>query len=458
MRLEEPAWVRDAIFYQIFPDRFYNGNRENDPGNLSQWGDKPTRNSFFGGDLEGIIQKLPYLEELGVNALYLNPIFKAPSNHKYDTEDYYQVDPHFGDKEVLKRLVAELHRRGMRIILDGVFNHCGTRFFAFQDVEKRGADSKYKDWFIIDGFPIVRKPEPNYRCWAGVPTMPEFNTDNPEVRQYLLNIVKYWIEEADIDGWRLDAVEFMDPSFVKEIRRVAKEAKEGAYIVGEVMGIATPWFNHAALDAAMNYRLWEALVDFFATSKMSASEFSRTLYSLRKSYPDWATYSMFNLLGSHDKPRFLTLSNGDKRRLKLAAAFLFSYPGAPVIYYGDEIGLSGGEDPDCRRTFIWEENKQDRELLAFFKRLIHLRKQEKVLRRGKVHELWWPVSRTVGLLRTCGTEQLLTLFNASNEPANLELSTGRFGFHDVPLVELLGHAPRPARATLGPWEFALLKI
>ncbi|RKX45020.1 MAG: alpha-glycosidase [Thermotogae bacterium] len=386
--MKPPDWVKDAVFYQIFPDRFYNGDRNNDPADVAEWDDEPTAHNFFGGDLKGIMEKLDYLEELGVNVLYLNPIFKAPSNHKYDTEDYFEIDPQFGSKEVLKELVKELHKRGMKIILDGVFNHCGERFFAFQDVLKKGERSKYKDWFVIEDFPIMREPEPNYMCWGGIPNMPEFNTNNPETRKYLLNVVRYWIEEADIDGWRLDTTEYLEPSFVKDIRQVTKETKSDAYVVGEVMGIASSWFKGNCLDAVMNYKLWESLVDFFAKGECNAREFDGRIRFLRGSYPSWANYAMFNLLGSHDKPRFLSLCKGDVRRMKLAIVFLMTYVGAPVIYYGDEIGMEGDGDPDCRRPFIWDEKRQNRELLQLYKIMIRLRKRYPALRRGRFQSLY----------------------------------------------------------------------
>ena len=422
--MRPPDWVKDAIFYQIFPDRFYNGDPGNDPENVAKWADKPTRDNFFGGDLEGIIKKLDYLEDLGVNALYLNPIFKAPSNHKYDTEDYFQIDPQFGDKGVLKDLVKELHNRGMRIILDGVFNHCGEKFFAFQDLLKNGKDSKYRDWFFVKDFPLVREPEPNYRCWGGIPHMPEFNTDNPETREYLLNVVRYWIEEADIDGWRLDTTEYLEPSFVRDIRRTAKEAKEDAYVVGEVMGISTSWFKGDCLDAVMNYKLWESLVDFFAEGKCDAREFDGRLRFLRGSYPKWANYSMFNILGSHDKPRFLFYCKGDVKKMKLAVVFLMTYIGAPVIYYGDEIGMDGGGDPDCRRPFIWDERKQNRELLDLYKKMIGLRKDNPALRRGSFRSLY-TLNNVYCYARNSDDQTIVVAINNSREDKFVKIDVGK---------------------------------
>jgi len=429
MDFKPPDWVQDAVFYQIFPDRFYNGNLSNDPKNVYKWAGLPTRNNFFGGDLEGIIRKLPYLEELGVNALYLNPIFKSPSNHKYNTTDYYEVDPNFGDNNILKKLVQELHRRGMRIILDGVFNHCGDTFWAFQDVIEKGPKSKYKDWFIIKSYPIVKKPEPNYRCWMGTSSMPEFNTDNSEVREYLLEIVKYWIKEADIDGWRLDTVEYMDPSFVKQIRETAKEVKKDAYVMGEVMGVATSWFKSKSLDAVMNYKLLDLIIDFFIKKVIDAIEFNQQLYNFRQTYSDLINPFMFNLLDSHDVPRFLNLCGGNVKKMKLATVFLMTYIGAPVIYYGDEVGMMGGEDPDCRRAMIWDKNQQNIDLINFYKKIIKLRRENLALRRGNFKCLY----QQGGLYcfsRQLNEEKIVVALNNSdkNEEINIslpEIETGK---------------------------------
>ena len=422
MNFKSPDWVQDTIFYQIFPDRFNNGNLSNSSKKVCKWGDKPVRDNFFGGDLEGIIRKLPYLGELGINALYLNPIFKSPSNHKYNTTDYYKIDPIFGDENTLKRLVEELHQRKMRIILDGVFNHCGDTFWAFQDVIEKGPKSKYKDWFIIKSYPIIKQPEPNYRCWMGVPSMPEFNSDNSEVREYLLKVVKYWIKEADIDGWRLDTVEYMDPSFVKQIREAAKKIKKDAYVMGEVMGIATSWFKSKSLDAVMNYKLRDLIIDFFIKKVINAVEFNQQLYNFRQTYSDWINPFMFNLLDSHDVPRFLTLCGGNVKKTKLAAAFLMTYIGAPVIYYGDEVGMMGGEDPDCRRTMIWDKSRQNIDLLNFYKKIIKLRRESLALRRGNFKCLY----QQGGLYcfsRQLNEEKIVVALNNSdkNEEINIAL-------------------------------------
>ncbi len=416
-----PTWIRDAVFYQIFPDRFCNGDPAIDPPGVRPWGEPPTREAVFGGDLIGITQKLDYLEDLGVNALYLTPVFTAPSNHKYDTVDYFHVDPAFGGDAALRTLVDAVHARGMRIILDGVFNHCSDRHPFFRDVMGNGKNSNYWDWFTVAGDHVIQYPEPNYACWAGVRVMPEWNHSNPAVRDYLLSIVRHWIREYGIDGWRLDTVEYLPPDFVRAVRRVAKEENPNVYVLGEVMGIATAWFKHGALDGVMHYKLWEALVRFIAEEQSDAREFAAFVRSLWFSYPSENGFSCYTLIGSHDKPRFIRLAGDDVRKLALAAAFLFSFPGAPAIYYGDEVGLEGDKDPDCRRCFPWDEAQWNRELRTLFNRLIALRQDHSALRRGEPRFLD-AHGRFLMLSRTVPDEEIVLALNAGDREERARFS------------------------------------
>jgi cyclomaltodextrinase len=441
--VQPPSWVRESVFYQIFPDRFRNGDPGNDPPGVRPWGELPTGRSFFGGDLWGILEKLDYLEDLGVTALYLTPIFQASTPHRYDTIDYFQVDPFLGGNRALRALVGELHRRGMKLILDGVFNHCGLGHQFFQDALARGTASPYHDWFVWE------REEPGYSCWAGCPDLPEWNHDNQKVREYLVSVVRYWLLEYEIDGWRLDTVEYLPPDFVREIYCAVKEANPEAYVLGEVMGLGTAWFRHRALDGVMHYRLWEALVRFFAEESWDAPRFARYLWHLWRSYPSWANFSSYTLLGSHDKPRFLTLAGGDVRKLRLAGAFLFAYPGAPAIYYGDEVGLLGGEDPDCRRCFPWEEVRPDNPILSEFRKLVHLRRETLELRQGF---LGFPYARNRALVLSRpyeGNEALLAL-NAGGDEARLELPRGRFR-------EMESGEFRVGTLRLPPYSYSFLK-
>ncbi|KXG44401.1 glycoside hydrolase family 13 protein [Tepidibacillus decaturensis] len=382
---EVPEWVKKGIVYQIFPERFANGNTKNDPENVEPWGGKPTPHNFFGGDLEGMIEKLPYLDDLGVNVIYMTPVFESPSNHKYNTTDYYKIDPHFGDLDTVKKLVKESHKRGIKVIFDAVFNHCGYDFFAFQDVVKNGEKSKYKDWFYIESFPIVTEPHPNYETFANdVWTMPKLKTSNPEVKEYLLNVARYWIEEAGIDGWRLDVANEVDHDFWRAFRKVVREANPEALIIGEIWHDSAPWLEGDQYDSVMNYLFREAIFDFFARRNIGVSTLDARLAKARMKYRDQANYAMFNLIDSHDTERFLTSVGEKEELLRLAALFQMTYIGMPMVYYGTEIGMTGKNDPDCRKTFVWDEKEQNRDLFDYYKKLIQIRKSNLELTHGDV--------------------------------------------------------------------------
>jgi cyclomaltodextrinase / maltogenic alpha-amylase / neopullulanase len=457
-RIRVPEWAKDGIVYQIFPDRFCNGDEGNDPVGTEPWdpGARPRSDSFYGGDLQGMIEKLPYLEALGVNVLYLTPIFQSPSNHKYDTTDYYRVDPAFGDAETLKELVRRAHRRGIRVILDAVFNHAGYFFFAFQDVLEKGADSPYADWFFIEGFPVVTEPQPNYETFAnGVWNMPKLNTAHPEVRAYLLDVAEYWTREAESDGWRLDVANEVDHRFWRAFRDRVKGVNPEALIVGEIWHDAGPWLQGDQFDSVMNYLFRDAVLDFFASGKMGPDRFDALLTRSRMLYPEQATFAMFNLLGSHDTERFLTACGGRLERMRLAVLFQMTYPGMPMIYYGDEVGMTGGTDPDCRRPMVWEEEKQNRELLSFYRRLISLRKELRPLRRGDFRTwLVDPLRNLYGFLRRDGGECVGVLLNNSPQEQEIELDPQPFGGANRLRDALSGKTADAAGRSRLPWRLA----
>jgi len=378
-----PAWVKDAVFYQIFPERFANGDPSNDPDNVQPWGGKPLYNNYFGGDLQGIIDHLDHLTELGVNAIYFNPLFEANTNHKDDTSDYLKVDPHFGTNETLKALVAACHERGIRVMRDAVFNHCGGKFPPFLDVQEKGADSPYAGWFHVREWPLeVKDLVPNYDTFAFEPHMPKLNTEHPDVKKYLFEVARYWIEEVGIDGWRLDVANEVDHQFWREFRQVVKKINPETYILGELFHDAMMWLQGDQFDAVMNYPFSFALLDFFAKQQTGAAQFAQALNHQMVSYPQQAGEVAFNLLNSHDTERILTMCNNDPKRMKLSVTFLLTYIGAPCIYYGDEIGLTGGHDPDCRKCMIWDESEQDLDMFTFYQQMIALRNQHSALRTG----------------------------------------------------------------------------
>jgi len=385
-----PEWVQDAVFYQIFPDRFRDGNPDSDPPNVHPWGELPTRTSFFGGDLAGVIEQFRYLLDLGVNAIYFNPIFTSSSTHRYNTYDYFRIDPRLGDLETFHRLVEAAHRLGVRIVLDGVFNHCGRGFFPFQDVLENGPDSPFLDWFHLQGFPLHAYEEqvpPNYTCWWNNRSLPKLNTDNPQVRYFLLSVARYWLEQG-ADGWRLDVPnEIDDDAFWQEFRGLVKGVNPEAYIVGELWSDGRRWLQGDQFDGITNYELRTLLLEWLVEDKYRSLAFTHRLQGLLEKYRPEALPGQLNVLGSHDTPRLLTLARGDVETVKLLWLFIMTWPGAPCIYYGDEIGMLGGPDPDCRRCFPWDEQLWNRDLRAYLQDLIALRKRLPALRRGNTRIL-----------------------------------------------------------------------
>ena len=380
---EAPAWVKDTIWYQIFPDRFANGNKSINPTGTLPWGSvPPTPTNFFGGDFQGVIDQLDYLVELGINGVYFTPIFTAHSNHKYDTMDYMEIDAQFGDKETFRRLVKECHARGIRVMLDAVFNHSGFYFEPFQDLLKNQEKSAYKDWFHTWDFPVVTEPLPNYDTFAFVETMPKLNTENAEVKAYLLDVARYWIEEFDIDGWRLDVANEVDHAFWREFRQVVKSVKPDTYILGEIWHDSMPWLQGDQFDAVMNYPFTNSSIDYFAKNDIDAETFANSITEVLHMYPANVNEVAFNLLDSHDTPRIMTLADGNVDRLKLLYLFHLSFIGSPCIYYGDEIGMAGGQDPGCRACMIWDENEQNLKLFNYVRLLINLRKTEPTFGNG----------------------------------------------------------------------------
>jgi len=383
-----PAWVKDAVFYQIFPERFANGDPSNDPEEVLPWGGKPEWYNYFGGDLQGVLDRLDHLSELGANAIYFTPLFQARTNHKYDTEDYLRVDRHFGDNELLKKLVDACHARGIRVMLDAVFNHAGGTFAPFLDVVEKGASSKYADWFHVRQFPLERiDGVPTYDAFSFEQHMPKLNTANPEVQDYLLGVARYWIEEVGIDGWRLDVANEVDHAFWRRFRDVVKTAKPDCYILGEMFHDAMMWLQGDQFDATMNYPFTGTVLDFVAREKLDARGFADAIQRQLASYPRQVNEAMFNLLDSHDTPRLLTICGEDARKLKLAVLFQLTFLGAPCIYYGDEVGMVGEGDPDCRRCMVWDPAAQDRELFAFYRDAIALRRAHAALRAGTIRFL-----------------------------------------------------------------------
>lgn len=429
-----PDWVQDSVFYQIFPDRFANGDPTNDPANVRPWGEKPDIWGFQGGDLQGILQRFDYLLDLGVNAVYLNPIFLAPSNHRYNATDYFHIDPKLGNLQDFQALIERAHAHDVRIILDGVFNHCGRGFFAFTDILENSEHSPYLDWFHVQKLPLnayqPNKPF-NYLAWWNIQSLPKFNSANPETRRYLLSVARHWIE-LGADGWRLDVPnEIDDDHFWAEFRNTVKDVNPEAYLVGEIWDINPRWVGAEHFDGLMNYPLRDAVLDFLAKGLTKPSAFSQQIQTLLDSYPRQHTYCHYVPLGTHDTERLRTMCAGDLRRVRQALLVQFGYPGAPAIYYGDEIGLEGGKDPDCRRAFPGDENMWDHALRDFVKSLIRLRKQLPELRRGDYKTL--VMDDDAGIYAFCRRldgQSTAIVLNASDREHHVDLPVSDLGWDE----------------------------
>ncbi|HNK63089.1 MAG TPA: glycoside hydrolase family 13 protein [Anaerolineales bacterium] len=458
-----PSWVQDAVFYQIFPDRFARSEKHPGTFHFESWDTPPTPHGFKGGDLYGVAEKLDYLKDLGINALYLNPIFASGSNHRYHTFDYYAVDELLGGNKAFDFLLDKAHKKNIRIVLDGVFNHASRGFWQFHHVLENGESSPYKDWFFFDHerlqgrrpwgvYPGHHEQERlnhhedsltaiGYRGWWNLPALPKFNTHTPAVREFLFGVAEHWIR-LGVDGWRLDVpTEIDDDSFWQEFRQRVRKINPEAYIVGEIWHEAQRWLQGDQYDAVMNYEVTKPCLAFFPKQldmhvlhqqgnyhgirhTIDAHEFANRIDHNLGLYKRDITFSQLNLLDSHDTPRYLSCVNGDKDALKMAYLFLFTYPGAPCIYYGNEVGVDGRHDPECRKSFPWDESKWDHDLLAYMRSLSALRKKHETLRRGNYKRLY-AEGHVMAFAREHEGEIIITAFNTADSERTVELPLGK---------------------------------
>ena len=422
---EVPQWAANKVVYQIFPSRF----ATTQPVDKELWYKAPiTPMDDLHGNLRGIIEHLDYIKDLGIDVVYLTPIFKSNSCHKYDTIDYYQVDPSFGTTEDLKELVQKSHERGMKVVLDAVYNHSGREFFAFQDILEKGEKSKYLDWYFIDELPPRGEwgEIPNFKCFGYYGGMPKLNLKNPEVEKYITDVACYWIKECDIDGWRLDVGDEISHFFWKNFRKAIKAVKKDMLIIGEIWHYAGDFLEGDEWDTVMNYPFYLNLIDLLADEKINVSQFVQNLGYLKgrlnkKCYP-----LMWNLIDSHDTARFLHLCHDNKKKQHLAAAFQLLMPGMPMVYYGDEYAMPGANDPDCRRGMYWDEEYQDKEMYNWYKKLMQVRKTHACIVEGEMIEtIANDDEDTIVMIRKNGEETIAMLFNCGNSAKEFNEYAGK---------------------------------
>lgn len=452
--LQTPDWVKKAIFYQIFPDRFYDANKQTNPPKVEKPDALPKSDSFYGGDLEGVIEKVDHITELGANSVYFTPIFLSSSPHKYDTADYQKIDPHFGTEETYKKMVKTFQDKSLSFIMDGVFNHTGTDFWAFQDIVRNQEKSPYLEWYFVNKFPLVENYKPNYDCWWNFPELPKLNIDNPEVKKYILECAECWIKKGS-SGWRLDVPNEIHHGFWKEFRKTVKSVNPEAYLIGEIWHNGSYWLNGDEFDSVMNYRFREACVKFFAKRESDAEDFVKEIGKQIYDYPMQANFAMFNLLSSHDTSRFYTSADKDLARVKLALAFQFTYIGAPSIYYGEEVGMEGDKDPDNRRYMVWDKERWNMELYEFYKNMIHIRRENDVLTEGDIR-FFYVKNQIIGYERFKHDKKLVIFINNSDKNVHLDI-TKVFGNGDFIDISREHPLKRKKVYTLYANDFVILK-
>ena len=494
-----PEWAKDGVIYQIFPERFRNGDASNDPDFSEPWyvgatklpasgktngeyfhlmedwydidglkqspyrtDGRPDYYSFYGGDIAGIREKLDYLNDLGVTVIYFNPLNQGMSNHKYDPVDYLTIDPHFAGEQEFTDFVADAHDHGIRIVVDMAFNHTGNWHFAFRDAVDNGPSSEYYNWYEFHRWPLPKsrdfKAADYYDCWWGFGLHPNLNFDlqranadennledtaaaavNQPVVDYVLSVADKWLGEYDIDGFRLDVPNEVPFWFWKLFSDRCHSIKPDCYLVGELWGNAGRWIGPTCFDATMNYKFFrDPVMDFFGKGVIDAAGFDMRLAPGRFQYPPQSVAVMMNLIDSHDTIRFLT-SAGDVRRLMLAALFGMTYVGMPTIWYGDEVGMVGGKDPDCRRPFDWryEGDPRKQALRDYYGTITRFRRDRPVLSRGDFNTLVID-GRIYGFARTLEDQVVVVLFNAGPDATTVTLDA----------TEVLGLLPDGADATL----------
>ena len=442
-----PRWIKDAVFYQIFPDRFRRSGTVDVGAKIEAWDASPTVHGYKGGDLWGVIDKLDYLADLGINAIWFNPIFQSASNHRYHTHDYSKVDPILGGNEAFDALIEAAHARNIRVILDGVFNHASRGFFQFSDIAEQQEKSGYVDWFRIREFPIDPYDEDTpatYDAWWGLHALPAFNTETEAVREFLWNVGTHWIERG-ADGWRLDVPnEIQAEGFWDEFRSRVRAVNPEAYITGEIWYEAGQWVGpEGPFDGVMNYQLTNAIIsyaignrinhdaivdnnDYDVSREINAGEFADRIDHLNDIYGPEQRTAILNLLDSHDTGRLMSMADGDPELVVLSVSLLLTLPGAPCLYYGTEVGLEGGPDPDSRRGFPWDATDEMPDLTEAIKGLIALRHKYPALRSPDFERIGPAPGPDYGrsyiYARGTGVERIVIAINHADEPDEIPIT------------------------------------
>lgn len=419
-----PGWAKEAVFYQIFPDSFARKEPTPTGEDFPSWGSEPDVVAHLGGNLGGLRDRLDYLSGLGINALYLCPIFQSNSCHRYNTYDYFKVDSRLGTLEDFKSLLMDCHRRGIRVVLDAVFNHTCDTFPRFQDVLENGSESPYVNWYFIKEYPLAVDEVYRYERFSFERHMPKLNTENREVRRYLLEVARYWTQ-LGIDGWRLDVANEIDLSFWRNFRREVKAINPEALIIGEVWGDSQPYLAGDMFDSVMNYPFTTICRSHFLDGTLGATAFRQEINRLLTHYPEPMTQCMYNLLGSHDTARWLTLAKGREEAVACSVVFQFLFVGMPAIYYGDETGMVGEDFIKARRCMCFTPaNMAGQTLLKLYRNLVAFRKAHPALSEGVFRWLDpQPIqgSAPLAFLRRTDGDTVVMIWNPGDEPVQCKL-------------------------------------